>query len=207
MLQAITKEQRDYIKSLAIKESCDGKVSVWEDEISYEVDMCFNVSISFETMEKIVDYLRTSDKKDELFEECWLAYRRKGSKKKAKDYWKKLTDDEKSSVLSHIKAYVASRDVQFQKDFERYLRDKTFTTIVIRGNSTIYDPDQSGEYSPQADGIFQYWNAERHCLIFNGDIEHLDDGYTAENRPNGAKCAWGMYEWVWNGINKEWVKK
>ena len=141
------------------------------------------------------------------FEVCWKAYNRKGSKKKSLEQWQKLTDEERKKVLSHIRAYVASREVQYQKDFERYLRDKTFTTIVIRGNSTIYDPEQSGEYSPIADGVFQYWNAERRCLIFNGDIEHLNDGYTDDNRPDGAKCAWGMYEWVWNGINKEWVKK
>ena len=40
-------------------------------------------------------------KKDELFEECWKAYRRKGSKSKAKSYWNKLKDDEKNRVLEY----------------------------------------------------------------------------------------------------------
>jgi hypothetical protein len=35
----------------------------------------------------------------------------------------------------------------------------------------------------------------------------LDDGYTADNRPDGAKVKWQMYSWIWNSITKEWIKK
>lgn len=62
MLQAKTKEQQDYIKSLAEKESCDGQVTVWEDEISYKIDSFYDVDISFDTMAAIVDYLREQNK-------------------------------------------------------------------------------------------------------------------------------------------------
>ena len=96
--------------------------------------------ISFDVMAEIVDYLRSLDKKDELFEKCWVAYRRKGSKKKAKEYWNKLSGKEKNSVLDHINAYVSSREVSYQKDFERYLRDKTFSTVVFQNNMVLYDP-------------------------------------------------------------------
>ena len=58
MLQVKTKEQEEYIKSLVEKESCDGDVTIFDDSINYRVDYCFNVGISFETMAKIVDYLR-----------------------------------------------------------------------------------------------------------------------------------------------------
>ena len=44
-----------------------------------------------------------SKSSDELFETCWVAYRRKGKKGKAKPYWDKLTKSEKDSVLQHIK--------------------------------------------------------------------------------------------------------
>lgn len=211
MLQATTKEQRDYIKSLAIKESCDGKVSVWEDEISYEVDSCFDVSISFETMEKIVDYLRTSDKKDELFEECWKAYRRKGSKKKAREYWRKLKDNEKNSVLSHIKAYVASRELQFQKDFERYLRDKIFTTVVYQGSKMVYDPTQydNTAYTPQGRSIWFDENTQSYWTDDNFYQGVISDGYTDDNRPDGATLtmsnARGRIQWDAN--TKRWEKK
>ena len=147
--------------------------------------------------------------KDELFEECWVAYRRKGSKKKASEYWKKLSDDERADVLPHIKTYVSSRELQYQKDFERYLRDKVFKDAIIKGNETLYDPSRftETEYRPVADGIFLYWDEKNKRLIFNGDIEHLVDGYTDDNRPNGATAAWGMYSWRWNSLEKKWIKQ
>ena len=58
MLQVKTKEQEAYIKSLVEKESCDGNVTVYDDSVNYRVDCCFDVDISFDTMAKIVDYLR-----------------------------------------------------------------------------------------------------------------------------------------------------
>ncbi len=102
------------------------------------------IFISYDTMARIVDLLRTrEDKNNPLFEDCWAAYRRKGSKKKAKEYWNKLTDKEMDRVLPHIRAYVSSREVKYQKDFERYLRDKTFDTVVYNGNNIVYDPTKS----------------------------------------------------------------
>lgn len=58
MLQVKTKEQEDYVKSLVEKESCDGDVTIYDDSVNYRVDCCFDVDISFDTMAKIVDYLR-----------------------------------------------------------------------------------------------------------------------------------------------------
>ena len=148
--------------------------------------------------------------KDEKFEECWLAYNRKGSKAKALEYWNKLSDADKALVLPHIKVYVSTRERVYQKDFERYLRDKIFKTIIVKGNDTIYDPEQftnKEEYRPITDGVFQIWNPERKCLLFNGFIDQLNDGYTSDTRPDGAKVAWNMYEWVWSSQRKEWVKQ
>ena len=111
--------------------------------------------------------------KDEKFEECWLAYNRKGSKAKSLEYWNKLSDEEKSLVLPHIKVYVSSRERVYQKDFERYLRDKIFRTIIVKGNDTIYDPEQftdTKEYRPITDGIFQVWNADRKCTGYHGSL-------------------------------------
>lgn len=144
------------------------------------------------------------------FEVCWKAYNRKGSKKKSLEQWQKLTDEERLKVLPHVKAYVGSRDLQFQRDFERYLRDKTFEEVIIKGNDTIYDPDKfdkTNEYHPTTDGIFQYWNDERKCLMFNGYIDQLNDGYTDDTRPDGAKVAWSMYEWEWSSRTKQWIKQ
>lgn len=112
--------------------------------------------ISFDVMAEIVDYLRSLDKKDELFEKCWEAYKRKGSKKKSKEYWVKLSDKEKEKVMPHICAYVSSREVCYQKDFERYIRDKTFLTVVFSNNNVIYDPsDEKPEIKRREEVLLQ----------------------------------------------------
>lgn len=78
--------------------------------------------------------------KDEDFEFAWLLYRRKGSKKKAIEQWVKLTDEEKETAKGHIPAYIESvSDIKYQKDFERYLRDKCFNNVVYKNNRIVYD--------------------------------------------------------------------
>lgn len=148
--------------------------------------------------------------KDELFETCWLAYRRKGKKGKAYLYWKKLTDVEKQSVLPHIKAYVQAKELQYQQDFERYLRDKTFQSTVISRNSVIYDPTRllSNEYTPICEGALN-WNDYYNTYIYVGMFYgHVSDGYTDDNRPNGAKIMLGNGGGfiVWNSETKIWDK-
>lgn len=79
--------------------------------------------------------------KDESFEEAWLLYRRKGSKKIASEQWAKMSQKEKDTAMKHIVAYVGSRELQYQKDFERYLRDKCFNNVVYDKQFVIFDPN------------------------------------------------------------------
>lgn len=84
--------------------------------------------------------LSTTKEKDEDFEQCWLAYRRKGSKAKSHKEWKKLTAEDKLRAKKHIWYYVESvTDVKYQKDFERYLRDKCFLNVVYKDGKVIFD--------------------------------------------------------------------
>ena len=117
-------------------------------------------------------------------------------------------------VLPHIKAYVTSRELQFQQDFERYLRDKTFTTIVFSKNKVIYDPTKLVEkdkvsevYMPLTDGALS-WNDYYSSFIFVGywDGVHIPDGYTDETRPNGARIMLNNGRGVisWDAETKEW---
>lgn len=69
-----------------------------------------------------------------------------------------------------------------------------------------YENDNPEEYHPLTDDIFQTWNEERKCLRFNGDLAHLNDGYTDDNRPDGAMVSWGMYSWKWNKAKKQWIE-
>ena len=152
-----------------------------------------------------------SKKADDLFETCWIAYRRKGSKKKAKEYWSKLTDDEKASVLPHVKAYTASRELAYQKDFERYLRDKIFLTVVFARNTILFDPDmtQGNEYKPICDGGLLY-NENHKCYIYIGYYNgYIPDGYEDNDRPDGATVMLnnGRGNVVWNSKTKKWEKK
>lgn len=145
-----------------------------------------------------------------LFEQSWKCYGMKGNMAKAKKVWAGIPITSLPVILSHIKAYVGSREKKYTKDFERYLNDKEYHKIVFDGSRVVFDPRQfdiASEYRPMTDGIFQYWNNERQCLMFNGYIDQLNDGYTDDTRPDGAKVAWSMYEWIWSSRTKQWIKQ
>ena len=110
-----------------------------------------NIGSSIENNKK-----ESNKERNALFEECWIAYRRKGSKKKAVEYWNKLSEEDQDRVLVHVKAYVESRELNYQKDFERYLRDKTFLDIVTnsKGN-VIYDPNDDPAPMPEPTSKYQ----------------------------------------------------
>jgi len=154
--------------------------------------------------------LEEKKEKDNLFEKCWVAYNRKGSKKKARAQWDKLSQKDREKVMPHITAYVSSRERQFQRDFERYLRDKTFFDVITKGNSVVFDPsfDGGAEYRPLTDGNI-HWNDFHKCYIYVGMFyDNIIDGYTDDNRPDGAcimlNNARGTL--VWRAERKEWEK-
>ena len=160
--------------------------------------------------EKTIDKKKT---RKELFEDCWVAYKRKGIKKIAFEQWCKLTDSEKDSVMPHIKAYTQVREKVYQKDFERYLRDKVFTTIVFSGNNIVYDPTKNDAdettYNPICGGALS-WNDYYRCYMYVGfwDGVHIADGYTDDTRPDGASITLnnGRGTLVWNSETKTWNK-
>ena len=156
------------------------------------------------------EYQKVHGGSEALFDECWKAYGKKGNKGKSKEVWSKIPLTSLPIILTHIKIYVSSRQRCFQKDFERYLKEKVYTTNIVTNEGVLYDSEKDifpDEYRPTTDGIFQFWNSERKCLMFNGYIDQLNDGYDKDNRPDGAKVAWGMYEWIWSSQTKEWIKQ
>jgi hypothetical protein len=153
-----------------------------------------------------------------LFETCWVAYRRKGKKGKSKPYWDKLTQSEKDSVLQHIKIYTKTRELQYQQDFERYLRDKTFLSVVVSKNNIVYDPTKLGKgesasnvYMPS--GNFSItWDDQLKAYLYIGfysDGQAIADGYTDSTRPDGARIVLnnGRGELVWSSITRTWIKQ
>ncbi len=146
-----------------------------------------------------------------LFEECWVAYRRKGSKKKALAQWKKMKDEDKELVLRHIQMYVGSRDLCYQKDFERYLRDNTFKEIIIKGNAVVFDPskmENDDEYKPEQ-SLLLAWDEKRKINIFIGfwDGTHIPDGYNDDNRPDGARVMLNNSRGIiaWSKAERKWI--
>lgn len=158
MLQAKTNEQRNHIRSLFEEDS----VLISEDGMRLSDGF-----ITFETMAEIVAYLQNDAPNKELFERCWVAYNRKGSKKKAIEQWKKLSDRERESILPHIEAYVASRDISYQKDFERYLRDKIFNEVVYNKNTVVYDPTDATSLFAESTSTHQQ-SVTDDKLVING---------------------------------------
>lgn len=61
------------------------------------------------------------------------------------------------------------------------------------------------DYIPELGDVF--WSERNNMYAFIGDISDVYDGYTNENRPNGAKLFQNGYIFVWNTKDKQWVKQ
>ena len=85
----------------------------------------------------------TKATQEDCFEDLWLLYERKGSKANAKKEFAKLTEAEVEAMRKHIPAYLESRpERQYRQDFERYIKHKTFNSVVYsKQNTVLYDPD------------------------------------------------------------------
>lgn len=170
---------------------------------------------SIEYNQEEINKKEYKEKSNKLFEECWIAYKRKGKKGKAKQYWDKLSQIEKENVLAHIKPYVSSRELQYQQDFERYLRDKTFLSVVISKNNIVYDPTKLGKgestsnvYVPSGNFAIT-WDDNLKAYLYIGfysDGMMMPDGYDNDNRPDGAKLVLnnGRGTITWNKTTKTW---
>lgn len=149
---------------------------------------------------------------DELFEECWVAYRRKGHKKKAKEQWLKLKDDEKQSVMPHIHVYVNTRELVYQADFERYLKNRDFQSIIVKGNNVVFDPSKETDntYHPITGGALN-WNEYYKCYLYTSwyfDGDGIADGYDDDKRPDGAQIVLnnGRGTLTWSKKQQKWIK-
>jgi hypothetical protein len=66
------------------------------------------------------------------FESAWELYQRKGAKKEAYKSWLSLTEEERRLAVEAIPAYLQSKpDVQYRKDFERYLKSGAYEANMI----------------------------------------------------------------------------
>ena len=128
-----------------------------------------NMPISEES--KKTDKLDT----DELFEDAWVAYDRKGSKKKAKEQWKKLSDQNKCIARQFISEYkLQNPEIKYRKDFERYLSYEVWVDARKSSDAKVYDEEIFGV------GVY----IEHGKKYFNGKEIPMN----AKKRPSSQYC-------------------
>lgn len=155
---------------------------------------------------------RKKAKGDDGFESAWLAYGRKGSKKKSLEQWSRMDSDEKERAVLHIPHYVRSRDFVYMKDFERYLRDAVYDSPVYDRNGVpVYDASRSvgGGYSPVSDGFNLHWNEPNKVWVtFSNPLTtQIADGYSPDNRPSSARIMYQGWIYKWDADFKKWINE
>ena len=110
----------------------------------------------------------TKEQMEEWFEELWLMYERKGSKANAKKEFAKLKEEEIATMRLHIPAYLQSRpERQYRQDFERYIKHKTFNSVVYsKSNVVLYDPEAKNTSATMEKP--QEFKKENETLTING---------------------------------------
>lgn len=122
MLQVKTKEQETYVKSLVEKESCDGDVTIYDDSVNYRVDCCYDVDISFDTMAKIVDYLRKENEQVEIPTFCRVSKEFDGGLRYD------LRDTPHDEVIQFCKKLARVKGKDFGYYYEQYITNGRIVT-------------------------------------------------------------------------------
>lgn len=129
-----------------------------------------------------------SSKEDDLFNQCWKLYERKGSKSLSLKKWEKLTSEEHKAILKHIPYYNQSRpDKKHRKDFQSYINLKTFEDVVIFENRTLYDPELFKKETSKVD---------------NSSLDDYQDEYTDDTRPHLIERPDGKH---WHKELRKWT--
>lgn len=171
-----------------------------------------NVSMSISNnIEKEKDTNVSKNKKisyPDEFESDWNLYGRKGSKKDSYTVWKVLSDDDRIKMRSHIPHYLQSNERQYLKDFERYIKHRVFESPVYHKSNLLFDPqtienNEAGVYDPS--GWLNYDESFNAWRYFGREPKYdLRDGYTDENRPDGARVVTQATVYLWSAANKNW---
>lgn len=110
----------------------------------------------------------TKLKRDDAFEDLWLLYERKGSKANAKKEFAKLSEAEIELMRHHIPAYLESRpERQYRQDFERYIKHKTFNSVVYsKANIVLFDPEATNTSATHEEP--QVFTQQSETITING---------------------------------------
>lgn len=136
----------------------------------FDDDDTSTLSMLSSEVDKIVEAQGKAAPEDtaELFEDLWQMYERKGSKANAKKEFAKLSLQEITMMRSHIPAYLQARpERQYRQDFERYIKHKTFNSVVYsKDNVMLFDPESSD--SSATHDAPQEYQKENETITING---------------------------------------
>ena len=80
-------------------------------------------------------------------------------------------------------------------------QQKIYQTIITKGIESL-----SNTYMPYVEYPYLWLREEDGKFYFTGNIINLADGYTKDNRPNGAEVHQNGYTYTWNSETKEWER-
>lgn len=153
-------------------------ISITPSDEGSEGELFDNDAVATLTMlsseKEIIDARRadkpTAEELTEWFEDLWLMYERKGSKAKARKEFDKLTKEEIATMRLHIPPFLQSRpERQYRPDFERYIKNKTFMSVVYgKSNEMLFDPERAN-MTPLPDFAFERTD-EGVTVTINGQI-------------------------------------
>lgn len=138
----INQLEKKQVLSRTIKKKPNGEVE--SRELKLLIPMVKNDhtygKILPEGMVKIDHIINNTNKEDnktnERFEEFWNIYNKKIGKDKAKSKWAKLKTSEIEAIFNALPSYIASREVKYRKDPERYLAHRVWEDEVIGDKPT-----------------------------------------------------------------------
>mgnify|MGYP004446561227 CR=1 FL=1 len=90
---------------------------------------------------------------EDSFASVWASYGRKGSRAQALSIWKKMGETQRSSCAQAIPFYCEARELQYRKDFQRYLKDADYDNVIFSKGTILYDPHNKP--SAQSNTIWQ----------------------------------------------------
>lgn len=85
----------------------------------------------------------------ESFDKFWDLYEKKIGKPKTLNEWKKLSDEERLLALKYTPAYKLSKEKQYRKDPERFLRNKCWNDELISFQSVTKKEGNGYATNPQ----------------------------------------------------------
>jgi uncharacterized protein YdaU (DUF1376 family) len=108
---------------------------------------------------------KDTKKPDEQFLALWRMYGLRGTRKKAFEQWKKLSEEDQAEATKAIPYQIQETpDSNFRPYFERFLRDRVWEGVLERkANNCLNIPERTGKHPPldqtyQAESVD--WEAE-----------------------------------------------